>query len=100
MEDRLAAALADVDNDSIVLEPCGLRGFGDELHHPLRLLFRELGDLAERVDVPLRNDEQVRLRLGVDVPNRDKAICRVDVLPLPEEGAEEAVLRQRESPPR
>ena len=99
MEDRLACALADVDHDAVVVEPRGLRRLGNELEHPLRLVGLELGDLAERVDVPLRDHEQVGLRLRVDVANGDEAFGGVDVLALADEPAEEAVLRQRGSPP-
>jgi hypothetical protein len=41
----------------------------------------------------------VRLRFGIDVADGDDALGGVDVLALAEEVAEEAVVRQRESPP-
>jgi hypothetical protein len=50
--------------------------------------------------VALRDDEQVRLRLGVDVADRDEAVRLRDVLALADERAEKAVVRQRGSPPR
>ena len=42
--------------------PRCLRGLGDEVEHALRLVGRELADVAERVDVALGEDEQVRRR--------------------------------------
>jgi hypothetical protein len=99
MEDRLAAALADVHHDAVVLEPRGLRRLGDELEHPFRLVGRKLGDLAERVDVPLRDYEQMGLRLRIDVANGDEALGRIDVVAFAGEPAEETVLRQRGSLP-
>ena len=99
MEDGLAAAGTDVDEHAVVLEPGAARDLGDELEHPLRLVRRELGDVAERVDVPLGQDEQVRLGLRVDVPDRDEAVGLRDVVAFADEPAEEAVVRQRGSPP-
>ena len=99
VEDGLTAARPDVDEDAVVLEP-GLAGeLGDEGEHPLRLVGRERGDLAEGVDVALREDEQVGLRLRVDVADRDEAVGLRDVVALAVEPAEEAVVRQRGSPP-
>jgi hypothetical protein len=99
MEDGLAGAFADVDDDAVVVEPHCFRRVGDELEHPLRLVGRELGDLTERRDVPLGDDEEMRLGLGVDVADRDEAFRGVDVLPLAKQVAKEAVVRQRGSPP-
>jgi hypothetical protein len=99
VEDGLAAARADVDDDTVVGEAGTAGDLGHELEHPLRLVRRELADVAEGVDVPLGQDEQVRLRLRVDVPDRDEAVAGGDVLAVPDEPAEEAV-RQRGSPPR
>jgi hypothetical protein len=48
----------------------------------------------------LGEDEEVRLRLGVDVADGDEAVALRDVVALPRELAEEAVVRQRGSPPR
>ena len=93
VEDRLAAGGTDVDEHAIVLEPGLARGPRDELEHPLRLVRRELADVAERVDVPLGQDEQVRLRLRVDVPDRDDAVALRDVVALADELAEQAVWR-------
>ena len=67
VEDRLPAARADVDDDAVVVEPGLLRGVRDELEHALRLVRRELADVAERLDVALGDDEQVRVGLRVDV---------------------------------
>ena len=83
---------------AVVLEAGVARGLGDELEHPLRLLRRELADVAERVDVPLGEDEQVRLGLRVDVADRDEAVRLRDVVALADERAEEAVVRQRRDP--
>ena len=74
VEDRLAAARADVDDHPVVVEAGLARRLGHEVEHPLRLVGRELADVAERVDVPLGDDEQVRLGLRVDVPDRDEAV--------------------------
>ena len=101
MEDRLAATGTDVDQHAIVLEPGRARRLGDELEHPRGLLGAELGHVAERVDVPLGQHEQVRVGLRVDVADRDEAVGRADVVALADEPAEEAVLRRRQrgSPP-
>jgi hypothetical protein len=99
MEDGLTAAGTDVHEHAIVLQARIPRDLRDELEHPLRLVRGERGDVAERVDVPLREDEQMRLRLGVDVADRDEAVRLRDVLALADEGAEEAGVRQRGSPP-
>jgi hypothetical protein len=100
VEDRLAAALAHVDDHAVVLEPGLARSLGDELEHPLGLFRRELADVAERVDVALGNDEQVRLGLRVDIADRDEAVGGMDMVAGADELAEEAVVRQRVSPPR
>jgi hypothetical protein len=100
VEDRLAGAGTDVDDDLVVLDADATRGLGDELEHALRLLGRELLDLPEGVDVPLGQDEQVRLGLRVDVADRGEPLRPVDVVALARERAEEAVLKQRGSPPR
>jgi len=99
VEDRLAGALADVHDDAVVVEARLARGLGHELQHPLRLVGRELADLAEARDVPLGQDEQVRLGLRIDVPNRNETVRSRDVITLADEAAEEAVLRQRRFPP-
>ncbi len=57
MEDRLARARADVDLHPVVGQADLAGGVGDELEHALRLARRKLADLAEAVDVPLRNDQ-------------------------------------------
>ena len=54
VEDRLARAFADVHDDAIVVEAGLARGLGDEVQHPLRLVGRELADLAEALDMALR----------------------------------------------
>jgi hypothetical protein len=100
VEDRLPRSCADVDEHAVVGEARVARGLRDEVEHPLRLVGRELPDLAEALDVALRQDEQVSLRLGIDVPDRNEAIRLRDVVALADEPAEEAVLRQRRSPPR
>jgi hypothetical protein len=66
----------------------------------LGLVGRKPTHVAERVDVALGEDQQVRLRLRVDVADGDEAVALPDVVALADEGAEEAVLRQRARPPR
>ena len=97
VEDRLTASFSDVDDHPVVLEAGRPGCLGDELEHPLGLVGRELRDLPKRVDVALRDDEQVRLGFGVDVAHGDEALGRANVLALAHELTEEAVLRQRES---
>jgi hypothetical protein len=100
VEDRLARARSDVDEHAVVGET-GLPGcLRDEVEHPFRLVRRELRDLAEAVDVPFRQDEEMGLGLRVDVANRDEPVRLRDVVALAGEPTEEAVLRQRRSPPR
>ena len=99
MEDRLAATVTDVDEHAVVLEPGAMRYFRDELEHPLRLFGGELGYVAEGVDVPFGENEQVGLGLGVDVANRDEAVGLGDVVAGVRELAEQAIVRQRGSPP-
>ena len=67
---------------TIVLEADLSSGVRDELEHPLRLVRRERLDVAERVDVPLGQDEQVCLRLGVDVVDGGEAVRLRDVVAL------------------
>src|SRR5919202_5468022 len=100
VEDRLPRPRADVDEHAIVGEAGVPSDLGHEVEHPLRLVGRELRDLAEALDMALRQDEEVRLGLRVDVPNRDEAVRFRDVVALADEPAEEAVVRQRGSPPR
>jgi hypothetical protein len=100
MEDRLSRAGADVNHDLVVLEAGNARRLGDELQHAPRLVRRELVHLAEGVDVALGDHEDVRVRLGIDVADRGEALRAVDVVALARELAEEAVVRQRRSPPR
>jgi hypothetical protein len=103
MEDRLAAPGTDVHEHAVVLEPGVAGGLGDEVEHALHLVGRELGDVAERVDVSLRDDEQMRLGLRVDVADRDQALGLGDVLALARELAEEAVglrIARQRAPPR
>ena len=58
VEDGLAGGRADVHLDLVVLEAGLTGGVGDELEHPVGLAGVDLGDVAEGVDVPLRDDEQ------------------------------------------
>src|SRR5690242_21180752 len=74
MEHGLARRRAHVDGDTVIRQPLACSDVGDELEHPLRLLRRKLADLAERVDVPLGQDEQVDRRLRLDVADGDKAV--------------------------
>jgi hypothetical protein len=101
VKDVLAGFAPHVDEDAVVLEPGFARRLGDEVEHALALIRRESGDVPEGVDMALGEDEEVRLRLRVDVPDRDEAVRLRDVVALADELAEEAVLvRQRGSPPR
>ena len=75
VKDRLSAALADIDEDAVVLEARLLGCLGHEVEHALRLVRRELTDVAKRGDVTLRQHEQVRVGAGVDVPDRDEAVA-------------------------
>jgi hypothetical protein len=97
VEDGLSCARAGVDDDPVVVQALLSCRLGDEVEHALRLLGRELADLVEGRDVTLREDEQVRVRLRVDVPDRDEAVGARDVVAVPVEPAEEAVVRQRGS---
>jgi hypothetical protein len=100
VEHGLPRGLTDVDHDPVVVE-AGLAGrLGDEGQHSGRLLGRKLGDIAERVDVSLGEDEQVRLGPRVDVLDRDEAVAAPLVRPILDEPAEKAVVRQRARPPR
>jgi hypothetical protein len=99
MEDRLAAAGTDVHQNAVILEADLARGLRDEVEHPLGLLGRELGDVLERVNMALRQDEEMGLGLGVDVADGNEAVGLRDVVALSREAAEEAILRQRGSPP-
>jgi len=101
VEHSLAAAEPDVDDDAVILEALPGSGLGDELEHPLCLVRRELGDIAERLDVPLGEHEEMGRRLRRDVADRNEPVGSVDMVALPDEPAEEAVLRrQRRAPPR
>jgi hypothetical protein len=95
MEDRLARARADVDEHAVVGQAGLSGGLRHEFEHPLCLVGRELRDLAEAVDMTLRQDEEMGLGLRVDVTNRDEVVRLRDVIALADEPAEEAVLRQR-----
>ena len=100
VEDRLAGCRAGVDDDTVVRQPFTCSDFGDEVEHPLVLVGGELCDLVEARDVVLGDDEEMDGRLRVDVPDGDEALGGRDVVPLADEPAEEAVVRQRGSPPR
>jgi hypothetical protein len=99
VENRLASPLADVDEDAVVLEPLLSRRRGDELEHPLGLVRREVADVVEARDMTLGEDEQMDVRLWVDISDRYEAVGLCDVLSLLVEAAEEAVFRQRRSLP-
>jgi hypothetical protein len=99
MEDRLPCSLACVDDDTVIGQPFARSDIRDEVEHPLVLVGRKLSDLVEAGDVPLRQDEQMNLRLRIDIANRNEAFCLRNVLPLAVELAEEALVSQRRSPP-
>jgi hypothetical protein len=100
MEHRLAGSRTGVDDDTVVAQPGFCRHLGDEVEHALRLVGGEVADVVEALDVPLGDDEDVRRRLRVDVADGDEAVDGGDVVALAIERAEEAVVRQRGSPPR
>ena len=100
VEDRLAAARTDVDEHAIVVQAGLASDLRDELEHPLRVLRGELPDVAEGVDMPLGDDEEMRLRLGIDVADRDEAVALGDVVTLLDQAAKKAIVRQRGSLPR
>ena len=100
MEDRLAGSWTGVDDDTVIRQALACGHIGDELEHALRLVGRKLPDLAERRDVPLGQDEEVRRGLRVDVADGDEPISGVDVVALADEPAEETVVTQRARPPR
>jgi hypothetical protein len=95
VEDGLPRPLAHVDDNSVVVQSLGASSVRDELEHPLRLLRRELADLSEAGHVALGDDEQVDVRLRIDVGDGDESVRRRDVVALLVQPAEEAVLRQR-----
>ncbi len=99
VEDRLARTFADIHDDLVILEARAPRGLGEELEHAPGFVGRELADLAERRHMPLGQDQQVRLRPGMDVADCDEPVGLGDVVALLDEPAEETVLRQRGSPP-
>jgi len=99
VEDRLSPALADVDDDAVVVEALAPGGLGDEVEHPLDLVRWKLADLAKRGHMTLGQHEQVRVRSRIDVTDRDEAVGGRDVVAVGDEPAEQAVLRQRGSPP-
>ncbi len=94
VEHRLPRTAANVDDDTIVLEAGLARSVGDEPKQRPRLLRIEIGDVAERVDVSLGDDEEVRRRLRRDIPDRDESVGVPDVIAFAVEPAEEAVVRQ------
>ena len=101
VEHRLAGAAPDVDHDPVVLDTGDLRGLGDKLEHPFRLVGRESTNVTKGVHVPLGQHEEVGVGLRVDVADRNEAIACVDVVALADEVAEETVgVRQRGSPRR
>ncbi len=98
MEDRLPRARPDVHEHAVVIEPRPARRLGHEPEQPLRLLAREGADVPERVEVALRQYEQVRVGPRIDVADGDEAVSFRDVVALPGETAEEAIVRQRRAP--
>ncbi|HEY4411964.1 MAG TPA: hypothetical protein VGN06_03120 [Gaiellaceae bacterium] len=99
MKDRLAGSRTGVDDDTVVGQTRFCSNLGDEVEHALVLVRGELGDVVEAVDVPFGDDEQVCRRLRIDVSDRDEPFGRSNVIAFAVERAEEAVVRQRGSPP-
>lgn len=100
MEDRLTATLADVHDNAVVLEAGAPGRLGDELEHALDLVGRELADLTKARHVPLRQDQEVRVGARIDISDGDEAVAGVDVVAFAHQATEEALVRQREFPPR
>jgi hypothetical protein len=92
VEDGLARAGADVDHDAVVLQADGPSRIGHELEHPLGLVGRKVAYVAERLDVALREHEEVRVGPRVDVADRDEAVRGMHVVSFADELAEEAVV--------
>jgi hypothetical protein len=99
VEDRLPAAPADVDDHAVIVEPGLARRVGDEREHPPRLVRLEFGDVAKGLDVPLGDDQEVGVRLRIDVADRDEPVALSNVLARGVQLTEQAVVRQRGSPP-
>jgi hypothetical protein len=100
VEHRLAGAPAGIDDDTVIAQPLACCHFGDEVEHALVLVGAELCDVVEALYVMLGDDEQMRPGLRIDVADGDEALDGGDVVTLAVERAEEAVVRQRGSPPR
>ncbi len=100
MKHRLARSRPRVDHQTVIAQALACSHVGQKVEHPLRLVGRKRADVVEAVDVPLGDDEQVRLRLRVDVADGDEAVRGGDVVAFAVQAAEEAILRQRGSPPR
>ena len=99
MEHRLAGSRTGVDDDTVVAQARSCRNVGDKVEHSLCFVGGKLGDVVEALDVPLGNDEQVRRRLRIDIADGDEAVDGGNVVAFAVEPAEEAVVRQRGSPP-
>lgn len=95
VEDRLPRPAPHEHEYAIVVELRGLRRVSDEAEHPTGLLLRKLADLLEGVDVPLGQDEQVRLGHRLDVADRDEAVSGQHVVAVGDQPAEEAALTRR-----
>ena len=74
MEHGLARASSCIDDEPVVLEPGDARRFGDERQHAVCFPRFELGDIAECVDVPFRQHEQVDGRFRRDVFDREQPV--------------------------
>src|SRR4051812_19125832 len=99
MEDRLPCCRADVDGHTVIRQALARSYLRQKLEHPLRFVGRKLTDVAERVDVPLGEDEEMNRRLRLDVADRDEAIGSRDVVAFAIERAEEAVVVHAASSP-
>src|SRR5689334_826990 len=99
VEDRLARAGARVDDDTVIGQARVCSDLRNEVEQPLVLVGRIRSDFLEAVDVLLGNDEQVRLRLRVDVADGDDAVRRGDVVAVAEQRAEETVVAHAANTP-
>ena len=102
VEHRLARAGADVHEHAVVPQADFLGRLRDEFEHAPGFSRIEVPDLAEGVDVALRDHEHVHRRLRIDVVDRDEAFALVHVRAFARDAAEEAVvmLLRHGSPPR
>jgi hypothetical protein len=102
MKHRLPSGGANVDDHPVVLEPSRRSRAGNKPEHPFGFVPVERVDLAKRCDVMLGNDEQVNRGFRGDVSNGKEPVGALDNVSrklAAHDLAEDALLRQRRSPP-